>query len=346
MIRFNRPTIEKKDLKSVLYCMITDDLLYGAYHREFSGLLGKVLALPHVLLFSSYLFPFETLFALLKESGGGRSDGRNVVLPGVAPGRILRAVEKAGLKPLLVDIEENSLLPDPDRCRAAITERTLCLILPQMCGIPHDMTGFRDLGVPLVEDLDGTLGARIAGKSIGSFGHFVTMSLDDDSLVTTGAGGMLASRDRRVRSSSSVLWSDERGVDLLMSDFNASLGLSQLKKLDALREARHRIGQFYDEAVMSSGSTLVGREDDQEICYSRYVVRTDTPFPEVERFFRKEGLPVRRAIEPPLHRLMDLDPAGFPHTERACSSLVRLPLYPGMSRESVEGVARAIRSIL
>ncbi|MFW6181667.1 MAG: DegT/DnrJ/EryC1/StrS family aminotransferase [Spirochaetota bacterium] len=337
MIRFNKPTIDRKDLESVLYCMISDDLTPGARLKEFRSGLAKALGLARVEVFSSYLFAFETLFGVLEARPGDR-----VIMPSFARTRMLRAVQRAGLVPVLVDLGEGSLLPDQDAVRAAMDESARCVMVPHLFGIPGDLSGYDWMGPALVEDLDGALCTPGGGGAPGGTGRFVTGSFDDGSLITTGGGGMLGWRERGQQLPGGY----EQAADYLMSDLNASLGQSQLKKLQAMMEKRAAIGKYYDEAVMGSSGSLVGRAEGIEPGYARYVVRTETPFLEVERFFKKHGIPVRRALPRPLHRELGLDPAGFPRTEEMAASLVCLPLYPSLGREEVERVARGIRAVL
>ncbi|GAI89766.1 unnamed protein product, partial [marine sediment metagenome] len=54
MIKFNKPMIGKKDLESVLYCMIKDDLSPGDYLKTFSSMLSKELNLINVAVFNTY----------------------------------------------------------------------------------------------------------------------------------------------------------------------------------------------------------------------------------------------------------------------------------------------------
>ncbi len=341
MIRFNKPTIDRKDLESVLYCMITDDLTPGVYEKEFRTLLSRTLGLTHTIAFNNYIQPFETIFAII-----GVSPDDEVILPSFARYRIYNAVVACGLKPVLVDIEEDSLLPLYDRISEKITNRTRCLIIPQMFGIPNDLSNFADFGLPIVEDLDGALCSKINGTAIGSFGTFVTLNLSDDSLITTGNGGLLASNQKELREVIEGLKNDESSFDYIMSDFNASLGISQLKKLEKNWERRRLIGAYYDNAVMASNGSLIGRKGGQELCFSSYVVKTETPIEDVIRFFKRSEIPVRRGIDMPLHRHMNLNVDQFRKTEELHNKIVILPIYPTLDKATVENVAKGIRAIL
>ncbi|MGQ9616333.1 MAG: DegT/DnrJ/EryC1/StrS family aminotransferase [Spirochaetota bacterium] len=341
MIRFNKPTIEKKDLETVLYCMVKDDLTPGEYLREFQGLLSKELGLACTIAFNSYLHSFETIFRMI-----GASTGDEVILPAFARYRTLHAVLKLGLKPVLVDIEEDSLLPSFSEIKKVLGKKTCCIIIPQLFGIPHNLLAYRDFELPIIEDLDGSIGSKVNGKPAGSFGNFVTMHFSDDAVITTGSGGMVASRDIKLKTILNSLLQDGSSIDYLMSDLNASLGVSQLKKLESSMEKRRRIGEYFDRAVMASSCSFLGRNEDQELSYSSYVVKSETPWEDITRFFKRYGIPVKRGIEKPLHHVLGLDVHDFLTCEELYPRIIALPIYPTLNMESIESITKGIRAVL
>jgi len=341
MIRFNKPTIGKKDLESVLYCMIRDDLAPGDYSREFCFLLSKVLECKNIAVFNTYFHSFEIIFQIL-----GLNPEDQIIIPSYARYELLYAVKKNRLKPVLVDIVEDGFLPSIEEIGKNICSLTRCIIVPQMFGIPSDLSPYHRFGLPLIEDLDGCIGSKIKQKPLGSFGTFITMSFNDNSIITTGSGGMLGSRNREVREIVKNLESNCTHLEYLMSDFNASLGISQIKHLEAGIEARKKIGKYYDEAVMASGGILVGRNGEMELSYSSYVVSTKTPFDQVVRFFNRYNIPVRRGIEKPLHSYLSLDASMFRNTEKMYNSVISFPIYPTLGKREVEIITKGIRSIL
>jgi dTDP-4-amino-4,6-dideoxygalactose transaminase len=165
-------------------------------------------------------------------------------------------------------------------------------------------------------------------------------------MVTTGNGGMLASKDREWGRAIQAFKNDAARVEYLMSDFNASLGISQMNKLKKSVETRRKIGQYYDDAVLGSGGVLIGRDDGKELTYSSYAVKTSTPFEECQRFFKRHGIPVQRGIERPLHTILGEDVREYPLTEEMCNSLVALPIYPSLGKEEIETITKSIRAIL
>jgi len=346
MIKFYKPSIGKKDLESVLYCMIGDDLSPGDHLKTFSSMLCRELDLSTTIVFSIYLYTFENIFHLIDAVPGDE-----VILPSFARYGILHAIEKYRLKPVLVDLADDSLLPSIEAIRKKISKSTCCLFIPQMFGIANDLSDFHEFQLPLIEDIDGSIGSRVNGKAVGNFGTFVTMNFNDNSMLATGGGGLVASGDKRLKQLSKSFKENLSKENLsyeeyLMSDFNASLGISQLNQLQRSLEIRKKIGQNYDNAVMASGCTLVGRDETKKLSYSSYVVKTQTPFKDCMQSFKRLGIPIKRGIEKPLHSFLDLGIDGFANTEVMNNSLVTLPIYPGLSNEDIENIVKGIRTIL
>ena len=341
MIKFYKPTIGKKDLESVLYCMIGDDLSPGDHLRTFSSMLSKELNLSNTLVFSIYLHTFEYIFEMIEASPGDE-----VILPSYARYRVLHAIEKCRMKPVLVDLAEDSLLPSVEDISKKISKRTCCVFVPQLFGIPNDLTDYNEFQLPLIEDNDGSIGSRVSGKPVGNFGTFVTMNFNDHSMLVTGGGGLVASEDKRLKHLIKTFKENLSFEEYLMSDFNASLGISQLNQIQRSLEIRRNIGQCYDDAVMASGCTLVGRDSAKELSFSSYVVKTQTPISECIHSFKRYGIPVKKGIEKPLHTIMGLGIDGFEYTEEMDNKLVALPIYPGLLKEDIENVVRGIKTIL
>jgi len=337
MIRFNIPTIGRKDLESVLYCMVADDLTPGERLKSFSSLLKARLGLSGVTVLNNYFAPFEIALSLI-----GTGSGDEVILSSYSRMSLLKALVRQGLTPALVDPDEDSLLPSVEAVRKKITGRTKCIVLSQLFGIPHDLSVYKELEIPLIEDLDGSLGSSVNDTPAGGFGDFVTLSFTDDSIITTGTGGMLGSGSRSTRGQVKEAAPDEQ----LMSDFNASLGISQIVRLDENLQKRSEIGKYYDSAVMAGGATFIGRGTGKVLCYSSYAVRTKTPFEECGKFFRNIGIPVRRGIERPLHQELGLNIREFGCTERLYHEIIMLPIYPGIKKDDIERTAKGIRTIL
>jgi CDP-6-deoxy-D-xylo-4-hexulose-3-dehydrase len=176
-----------------------------------------------------------------------------------------------GLKPVFVDAESDTLNIDPKKIEAAITEKTRLIMIAHTLGTPFDLTEIMRLvkkyDLWLIEDCCDALGSKYDGKNLGTFGHIATFSFYPAHHMTMGEGGAVVTDDllinksiRRFRDWGRDCWCgtgkddtckqrfthkmgelpygydhkyiySEIGYNLKLTDFQAAIGLVQLKKL-------------------------------------------------------------------------------------------------------------------
>ena len=102
-----------------------------------------------------------------------------------------------GWVPVFVDVELGTYNPSVDRVREALSDRTRAIVLAHAMGFPYDAPALaalcKERGMFLVEDCCDALGARIAGKPVGTFGDYGTLSFYPAHQMTTGEGGAVLS---------------------------------------------------------------------------------------------------------------------------------------------------------
>jgi len=109
-----------------------------------------------------------------------------------------------GAKPIFVDIDENSGCLNADLVESSITKKTKAIVVVHLGGWPADLYKLCKLAkaynLKIIEDCSQAHGAKIDGKSVGSFGDIATWSFCQDKIITTGGeGGMIATSDE-------ILW--------------------------------------------------------------------------------------------------------------------------------------------
>lgn len=110
------------------------------------------------------------------------------------------SIAMAGARPVFADVDLQSQNITPETVAPLITPRTRAILCVHLAGWPCDMAGFRALarehGLKLVEDCAQAHGARIDGRSVGTFGDIAAWSFCQDKIVTTGGeGGMVTTDD-------------------------------------------------------------------------------------------------------------------------------------------------------
>lgn len=176
-----------------------------------------------------------------------------------------------GLKPVFIDAESDTLNIDPKKIEKAITKKTRLIMIAHTLGRPFDLTEIMKLvkkyDLWLIEDCCDALGTKYNGKLLGTFGHISTFSFYPAHHITMGEGGAVVTNDplinksiRRFRDWGRDCWCgtgkddscknrfnwqlgelpkgydhkyiySEVGFNLKLTDFQAAIGLAQLKRL-------------------------------------------------------------------------------------------------------------------
>ncbi len=137
-----------------------------------------------------------TLMALkARASSGGRSQRNDVVIPAYTCFSVPAAVVKAGLQPVLCDVDSTSFDFDHDQLERTLNDRTLCVVAHHLFGFPAAMSRLRTLcrahGAMLVEDAAQAMGAECDGRRLGTLGDVGLFSLGRGKNITCGGGGII-----------------------------------------------------------------------------------------------------------------------------------------------------------
>lgn len=269
------------------------------------------------------------------------------------------AVERAGARPVLVDVDEATYTMDPAAAAAAITPRTKAIVPVHLYGHPADMRPLADLaarhGLALLEDCAQSHGARLEDRIVGTLGHagafsfYPTKNLGaygDAGAVVTGDAG-LAERVRRLRNygQENRYHHAERGQNSRLDEMQAAVLRVKLAHLDRHNGVRRRLAGRYDDRLEGVARPLV--RPGAEHVYHLYVVRHPRRDPFKEALAAR-GVGTLIHYPVPVHRqpaYCDLGyPAGsLPVTERIAGEILSLPLYVGLTDEAVGAVADSVR---
>jgi hypothetical protein len=137
------------------------------------------------------------LMALRDRASSGRHLQRNeVIIPAYTCFSVPAAVVKAGLRPVLCDVDPSTFDFDRDELERTLNDRTLCVVAHHLFGFPAAMGALRRLcganGTFLIEDAAQAMGAECDGRRLGTLGDVGIFSLGRGKNITCGAGGIVA----------------------------------------------------------------------------------------------------------------------------------------------------------
>ena len=128
-----------------------------------------------------------------------------------------------------------------------------------------------------------------------------------------------------------------------MTDIQAALCESQLKKLPSFIESRKEIARIYNNMLEGIVSGIPFVPEGREHTYYRYVIPLENPL-QFMKEMRKRGIECRRPVFKPLHRYLQLQ--GYPMTDDVWEKSVSIPIYPSLKVEEVHLIVDAINTIL
>jgi dTDP-4-amino-4,6-dideoxygalactose transaminase len=192
--------------------------------------------------------------------------GKLVIVPDWTFAATANAVIHAGATPLFVEVARETWTLDPNVLKRAIKEyggRIAAVVPVHALGHPSDMDAILSacdaVGIPVIEDAAGAIGARYRGRPIGSMGRAAMLSFNGNKTVTAGGGGMIVTDDEALASRARHLSRQARvgadyrhdavGFNYRMTNLNAAVGIAQLERLDEMVGAKRRIAERYDQAI-------------------------------------------------------------------------------------------------
>jgi dTDP-4-amino-4,6-dideoxygalactose transaminase len=337
--------VTEGDVRAVARVLRSGRLAQGDEVRAFEREVAAYLGAPVGVAVSSGTAALHLALLAL-----GVGPGHEVIVPSYVCVAPLHAVEHAGAAARLVDANPATYNLDPDDVRRRITRRTRALIVPHMFGLPVDLEPLLDLGVPVVEDCAQAIGARYAGRAVGSWGTVAVLSFYATKLLTTGEGGMVLSRDPRLVATLRDLRDyDERRrhrirFNYKLTDLQAALGRSQLRRLPAMLRRRAGIAARYRRAWGALALRVPDAPPGCTHAYHRFVVSSPRSASGVMARLGALGIVARKPVFQPLHRTLGQD--GFPGASEIHRHAVSLPLYPALARREEAQVAAAVLQVL
>lgn len=275
--------------------------------------------------------------------------GDEVILPSYVCVAPLHAVEYVGATPRLADADPATFNLDPADVRRRLTPRTRAIIVAHQFGLPTELDSLLELGVPLIEDCAQAIGARYRGRPVGSFGAVSILSFYATTVLTTGEGGMLLSRDRRLlaRLRDSRDYDERRRptvrYNYKLTDFQAALGRSQLLRLPAMLTRRAAIADRYRRAWGNLPVRLPAPDRRRTHAYHRFVLSVPGSARTAARRLLRQRVTARLPVFQPIHATLKLD--GFPGATHAFRHALSVPLYPALSLREEARVIGAVQRV-
>ena len=375
-IPYGRQCIDEEDIQAVAEVLRSDFLTTGPAVAEFEAALAKVAGTPYAVAIANGT---AALHAAVAAAGIGPGD--EVITSPITFAASANCALYVGATPVFADIDPQTYNIDPDDVERKITARTKAIIPVHYTGQPCDMERLDEIakrnGLVLIADGAHAVGASYKGTAVGGLADMTTYSFHPVKQVTTGEGGAIVTTDKRLyealisfrshgitRDPAKLLqnrgpWYYEQqslGYNYRLTDFQAALGTSQLKKLPQFLQKRREIARQYTAAFNGlPGMITPWQSPDGESAWHLYVLRLAIERLNVGRdvIFQElwdKGIGVNVHYIPvywhPYYQQLGFIKGICPIAETVFESMITLPLYPGLSAEDVEYVIHNVQTVI
>ncbi|MCK9294051.1 MAG: UDP-4-amino-4,6-dideoxy-N-acetyl-beta-L-altrosamine transaminase [Desulfobulbaceae bacterium] len=369
-IPYGRQQVDEDDIQAVAEVLRSDWLTTGPQVGRFEEAVATFAGARYGVAVSSGT---AALHAAMQAIGIGPGD--EVIVPAITFVATANCVVYQGGTPVFADVEQATLLIDPDEVRRRITAKTRAIIAVDYAGQPCDYDRLRQIAdehhLYLVSDSCHSLGAEYRGRRVAEIADLTVFSFHPVKHITTGEGGMVVtdqtelaakmkhfrnhgiSTDHRQRETLGT-WSyemTELGFNYRISDIACALGLSQLKKLPAWLARRREIAALYRTALQNfSGVQPLRVADDVLHAFHLYVVRFAEQIDRAAVFQKMRAadigvnvhyLPIY--LHPYYQQRFSQNEVQRPEAEAAYEQILSLPMYAHLTNDDVMRVVSTLR---
>lgn len=371
MLPYGRQTIDRDDIRAVVEVLEGDWLTTGPTIDRFEAALAERVQVPHAVALANGT---AALHAAMAACGIGPGD--EVIVPAITFVATANAVIYQGGKPVFADVDPRTLLIDVADVASKITSSTRAIVAVDYAGQPADYLALRRLcdqhRLTLIADACHSLGGSCGRQAVGSLADLTCFSFHPVKPITCGEGGAVTTAKieyfqrlrhfrnhgiaadfrQRERAAAHAYDMSSLGFNYRLTDIQAALAISQLKKLDRFRRQREQLAQSYHRHLIDHPQIQpLDRTANTTHAWHLFVVRCQAEMigqrDSLFAAMRARGFGVNVHYRPVYQHSFYEHQYGnqtgcCPQSEMAYQQILTLPLFPGMITADVDRVCQAL----
>lgn len=331
----------------------------GPFHQQLERALCEYLEVENIALFTNGTLALVTALQALRITG-------EVITTPYSFVATAHSLLWNGIKPVFVDIDPKTLNLDPSKIEAAITPHTTAILAVHCYGHPCDINAIQKIAdnynLRVIYDAAHAFGVRHGDGSLLKHGDLSVLSFHATKVFNTFEGGAIVCPDAKTKqridhlknfgfvSEVSVV---APGINGKMSEFNAALGLLQLKHIDRALARRREIDAIYRRSLHGLDGVRCLCEPDQSVGnYAYFPILVGDRYPlsrdELYKKMYDNNVFTRRYFYPlisdfPMYRsLPSAQHENLLVAHDAASKVLCLPIYPNLRPDQVDFVIKLI----
>jgi len=371
---YGQQWIEDDDIQAIVETLQSPYLTTGPKIAEFERSVADYVGAKYAVAFSNGTAALHgACYA------AGVEAGDEVITTPITFAASANCARYLGANIIFADIDAKTYNIDPEKIKAAITEKTKVIIPVDFTGQPCDIDAINTIAkehnLVVIQDGAHSLGAEYKGKKVGTQADMMMFSFHPVKPVTTAEGGVIVTDNEqyyeklklfRTHGITTTEYALEQGawyyemVDLgynyRMTDLQAALGISQMGKLQSFIKRRRWLAALYTELLQGlKGVTVPYQSSDSVSGWHLYSIQLDEQIigksrKQVFEEMRAANIGVHVHYIPvywfPYYEQLGYTKGLCPIAEQWYAGALTLPLYPKMSEDDVREVVAILLSII
>lgn len=335
----------------------------GFYHKELEKALAEYLKVPYISLFTNGTLPLITALQALRITG-------EVITTPYSFVATTHSIWWNGIKPVFVDVEEETGNIDPEKIEAAITPKTTAIMPVHVYGTPSNTEKIQQIadtyGLKVIYDAAHAFGVMVNGTSVLEAGDMSTLSFHATKVYNTIEGGALICHDERTKKRVDYLknfgFADEvtvvaPGINSKMDEIRSAYGLLNLKQVDKAIESRKKVSTLYRQSLEGvEGIRLLSEIEGVKHNYAYFPIFIDKEKYGMSRDdlynkLKENNILARRYFYPlisnfPVYRgLESATPDNLPVATKLADQVLCLPMYAFMENNDIYRVIEILKNL-
>lgn len=332
----------------------------GDFHKEFEKELADYLGVKYLSLFTNGTLALVSALQTLKITG-------EVITTPFSFVATTHSLWWNNIKPVFVDIEPSTFNLDPEKIEAAITPQTTAILPVHVYGNPCAVNKIQEIadtyGLKVIYDACHAFGVKLNGESILTFGDLSVLSFHATKVFTTFEGGAIICKDEATKKRIDFLknfgFAGETtvvapGINAKMNEFQAALGLLQLKHINESIEKREIVADTYRKLLWGvDGIRFLDDIEGVKHSYSYFPILIDEENFGVSRDkvyneLKENNILVRRYFYPlisqfPAYKGLESARAeNLPVAEEITKKILCLPIYPELELDKISRITNNV----
>lgn len=351
------PDIGEDELSAIRQVFSTKFLTEGETTKEFEKEVARYVGTKHAIAVTSCTTGLHAVFECLNIKG------QEVIVPDYTYPATAEAVILAGGKPVLVDVDFDSMNMTTSILEEAYDEAMTVFCPVSWAGVPLESQMYqkaKELGLKCLEDAACSLGAKIDSGFVGKFADYSCFSFHPRKVITTGEGGMITTDDDEMAEKCHSFKHfgakgssfETIGTNYKLSNILSAIGLIQMKKIERIIQARIEKAKIYSELIEKIGQikpAYIGKGTRQTFQTYACYVEKENYRDKIRKALADENIQSQIGtyslhLEPAYQRLKRV--GDLKNSENLFRNTIALPLHIDLTVQDQEKICSIIKSVM